>query len=145
MRCKGMGQAHLRYLIAAELLHIRIAVRNVSQMPHAKRPPDIMQKSQHIRFFRIHVRTRGCDFFRAVRRRFGVVAPRSRIFLQSLLQQLFCFFSRWNHKLLPRFLSWTVFIKNRMCSAHSRAEARLLRQPSTLAPSAHPRGAFFII
>ena len=26
--------------------------------------------------------------------------------------------------------------------AHSRAEARLLRQPSTLAPSAHPRGAF---
>ena len=28
--------------------------------------------------------------------------------------------------------------------AHSCAEARLLRQPSTLAPSAHPRGAFFI-
>jgi hypothetical protein len=27
--------------------------------------------------------------------------------------------------------------------AHSRAEARLLWQPSTLAPSAHPRGAFF--
>ena len=26
--------------------------------------------------------------------------------------------------------------------AHSRAEARLPRQPSTLAPSAHPRGAF---
>ena len=26
--------------------------------------------------------------------------------------------------------------------AHSRAEARLLRQPSTFAPSAHPRGAF---
>ena len=26
--------------------------------------------------------------------------------------------------------------------AHSRAEARLLRQPSTPAPSAHPRGAF---
>ena len=26
--------------------------------------------------------------------------------------------------------------------AHSRAEARLLQQPSTLAPSAHPRGAF---
>jgi len=29
--------------------------------------------------------------------------------------------------------------------AHSRAEARLLRQPSTLAPSAHPRGAFIIV
>jgi len=26
--------------------------------------------------------------------------------------------------------------------AHSRAEARLPRQPSTPAPSAHPRGAF---
>ena len=26
--------------------------------------------------------------------------------------------------------------------AHSRAEARLPKQPSTLAPSAHPRGAF---
>ena len=26
--------------------------------------------------------------------------------------------------------------------AHSRAEARLLRQPSAFAPSAHPRGAF---
>ena len=26
--------------------------------------------------------------------------------------------------------------------AHSRAEARLPRQPSTLAPSAHPREAF---
>ena len=29
--------------------------------------------------------------------------------------------------------------------AHSRAEARLLWQPSTLAPSAHPRGRFFIV
>ena len=29
--------------------------------------------------------------------------------------------------------------------AHSRAEARLLRQPSTLAPSTHPRGAFIIV
>ncbi|MCC2169161.1 hypothetical protein, partial [Gallintestinimicrobium propionicum] len=29
--------------------------------------------------------------------------------------------------------------------AHSRAEARLPRQPSTLAPSAHPRGAFIIV
>ena len=29
--------------------------------------------------------------------------------------------------------------------AHSRAEARLLQQPSILAPSAHPRGAFFIV
>jgi len=29
--------------------------------------------------------------------------------------------------------------------AHSRAEAQLLRQPSTLAPSAHPRGALLIV
>jgi len=29
--------------------------------------------------------------------------------------------------------------------ARSRAEARLLRQPSTLAPSAHPRRAFIIV
>ena len=29
--------------------------------------------------------------------------------------------------------------------AHSRAEARLLQQPSTTAPSAHPRGAFIIV
>ena len=28
--------------------------------------------------------------------------------------------------------------------AHSRAEARLLQQPSTLAPRAHPHGAFLI-
>ncbi len=30
-------------------------------------------------------------------------------------------------------------------SAHSRAEARLLRQPSAFAPSAHPRGVFCMI
>ena len=29
--------------------------------------------------------------------------------------------------------------------AHSRAKARLLRQPSTTAPSAHPRSAFYFI
>ena len=33
-------------------------------------------------------------------------------------------------------------MKKECALAHSRAEARLLRQPSTLAPSAHPRGAF---
>ena len=33
-------------------------------------------------------------------------------------------------------------IKKECALAHSRAEARLLRQPSTPAPSAHPRGAF---
>ena len=32
--------------------------------------------------------------------------------------------------------------KKECALAHSRAEARLPRQPSTLAPSAHPRGAF---
>ena len=52
------------------------------------------------------------------------------------------FSPRWNHKLLPRSLSWTVFVKTRMYSAHSRAEARLLRQSSTFVPSAHPRGRF---
>ena len=35
-------------------------------------------------------------------------------------------------------------IKIECALAHSRAEARLLQQPSTLAPSAHLRGAFFI-
>ena len=35
--------------------------------------------------------------------------------------------------------------KKECALAHSRAEARLLRQPSTLAPSAHPRGAFIIV
>ena len=34
------------------------------------------------------------------------------------------------------------FSKKECALAHSRAEARLLRQPSTFAPSAHPRGAF---
>ncbi len=33
-------------------------------------------------------------------------------------------------------------IKIECALAHSRAEARLLQQPSTLAPSAHLRGAF---
>ena len=32
--------------------------------------------------------------------------------------------------------------KKECALAHSRAEARLPRQPSTPAPSAHPRGAF---
>ena len=36
-------------------------------------------------------------------------------------------------------VSYTI---KRMCLAHSRAEARLLRQPSTPAPSAHPRRRF---
>ena len=36
-------------------------------------------------------------------------------------------------------------IKIECALAHSRAEARLLQQPSTTAPSAHPRGAFIIV
>ena len=36
-------------------------------------------------------------------------------------------------------------IKIECALAHSRAEARLLQQPSTLAPSAHLRGAFYWI
>ena len=35
--------------------------------------------------------------------------------------------------------------KKECALAHSRAEARLPRQPSTLAPGAHPRGAFIIV
>ena len=35
-----------------------------------------------------------------------------------------------------------LYDKKECALAHSRAEARLLRQPSTLVPSAHPRGAF---
>ena len=35
-------------------------------------------------------------------------------------------------------------IKIECALAHSRAEARLLQQPSTLAPSAHLRGAFLL-
>ena len=47
-------------------------------------------------------------------------------------------------------LYWYLFLREktklhflkRCALAHSRAEARLPRQPSTPAPSAHPRGAF---
>ena len=35
-----------------------------------------------------------------------------------------------------------VMNKKECALAHSRAEARLLQHPSTLAPSAHPRSAF---
>ena len=38
-----------------------------------------------------------------------------------------------------------VMNKKECALAHSRAEARLLQQPSTTAPSAHPRGAFIIV
>ncbi len=34
-------------------------------------------------------------------------------------------------------------VKTKCALAHSRAEVRLLRQPSPFAPSAHPRGAFY--
>ena len=43
------------------------------------------------------------------------------------------------------FIVWKrsfLYDKNECVLAHSRAEARLLQQLSTLAPSAHPRGAF---
>ena len=36
-------------------------------------------------------------------------------------------------------------LEKECAKAHSRAEARLLRQPSAFAPSAHPRGAFCMI
>ena len=36
-------------------------------------------------------------------------------------------------------------IKKECALAHSRAEARLLRQPSTPAPSAHPKRSVFIV
>ena len=35
--------------------------------------------------------------------------------------------------------------KKECALAHSRAEARLPRQPSTPAPSAHPKRSFFIV
>ena len=38
-----------------------------------------------------------------------------------------------------------VMNKKECALAHSRAEARLLQQPSTLAPRAHPHGAFIIV
>ena len=37
----------------------------------------------------------------------------------------------------------SIVMNKKDCAlAHSRAEARLLQQPSILAPSAHPRSAF---
>jgi len=50
--------------------------------------------------------------------------------------------------LVERLLSYgneVSYTKKECARAHSRAEARLLWQPSTLAPSAHPRGAFIIV
>ena len=41
------------------------------------------------------------------------------------------------------FFDIPIYCKKECALAHSRAEARLPRQPSTLAPSAHPRGACF--
>ena len=40
--------------------------------------------------------------------------------------------------MIPGFLTCKI----ECALAHSRAEARLLQQPSTFAPSTHPRGAF---
>ncbi len=42
-------------------------------------------------------------------------------------------------------ISSFLYNKKECALAHSRAEARLPRQPSTLAPSAHPRRAFIIV
>ena len=48
--------------------------------------------------------------------------------------------------LAERFIVWKrsfLYDKIECALAHSRAEVRLLRQPSPFAPSAHPRGAFY--
>ena len=50
------------------------------------------------------------------------------------------------HYAIPLFTAYSISSHKKECAlAHSRAEARLPRQPSTPAPSAHPRGAFIIV
>ena len=61
-------------------------------------------------------------------------APEIPLLLFINIRQFPCFETMGRFSLSP--------CEKECALAHSRAEARLLQQPSTLAPSAHPRGAF---
>jgi len=64
-------------------------------------------------------------------------APEIPLLLFINIRQFPCFETMDRFSLSP--------CKKECALAHSRAEARLLQQPSTTAPSAHPRGAFIIV
>ena len=63
-------------------------------------------------------------------------APEIPLLLFINIRQFPCFETMGRFSLSP--------CEKECALAHSRAEARLLQQPSTLAPSAHPRGAFLL-
>ena len=70
---------------------------------------------------------------------------RSRILRLRQVAQATFFHSAAVRSSRSVFIVWKrsfLYDKKECALAHSRAEARLPRQPSTLAPSAHPRGAF---
>ena len=64
-------------------------------------------------------------------------APEIPLLLFINIRQFPCFETMGRFSLSP--------CEKECALAHSRAEARLLQQPSTLAPSAHPRGVFIIV
>ena len=64
-------------------------------------------------------------------------APEISLLLFINIRQFPCFETMGRFSLSP--------CEKECALAHSRAEARLPRQPSTLAPSAHPCGAFLIV
>ena len=64
-------------------------------------------------------------------------APEIPLLLFINIRQFPCFETMGRFSLSP--------CEKECALAHSRAEARLLQQPSTTAPSAHPRGAFIIV
>ena len=64
-------------------------------------------------------------------------APEIPLLLFINIRQFPCFETMGRFSLSP--------CEKECALAHSRAEARLLQQPSTTAPSAHPREAFIIV
>ena len=64
-------------------------------------------------------------------------APEIPLLLFINIRQFPCFETMGRFSLSP--------CEKECALAHSRAEARLLQQPSTTAPSAHPRGVFIIV
>lgn len=87
-----MGKAYSRRFIVAQGHHIGISVGNMAQVSLSEPSSDIMQQSEHIRFFRVHAGIR-CDFFGTVSNRSVMVDSWFGIEFFGFFQQLQSFLS----------------------------------------------------
>lgn len=83
-----MGQTDLRRLVIAQGAHIRIAVRNMSQVPDTELSSNIVKQSEDIRGIRVKTAAGRGYFFRAMGGNPAVIAPWTGVAKLGFFQKL---------------------------------------------------------